>query len=149
MVAPETVALNLKGSIFYASLAALKSIKGSVLKAMFTGKKAFDCDENGRPIIDCDLDVFKHVHTYLVKDRTELPRNAKLRFKVESFIKDYGLDKGLASPGVLTTKVAKEIQKLYDAEPDMSHCEEADRGALVAWKKLGPVKLSWIAMNSP
>ena len=53
---------------------------------------------------------------------------------------------GLSQPSTLLTKVAKVFQTVLNSEPDMSHCER--KNALDSWKKLGPMKLSKIALLS-
>lgn len=47
---------------------------------------------------------------------------------------------------MLTTKVARDFQQLLDQEPDTGDCDS--RAGLEAWKLVGPLKLSDLAMQS-
>ena len=49
-------------------------------------------------------------------------------------------------PSTLMTNLAKEWQKILDTEPNVDHCY--NKVGLDIWKKHGPFKLSWIALNS-
>ena len=53
---------------------------------------------------------------------------------------------GLGKPSTLLTKAAQDFQAVLDSEPDMNLCEK--KNALDSWKKLGPMKLSKIALLS-
>ena len=81
-------------------------------------------------------------------DRTQLPsmQAVELRESAEAEIKYWGLDAGLASPSSLTSNLATRFQDILNTEPDMRHCEE--RAALNTWKKLGPIRLSELALQS-
>lgn len=60
---------------------------------------------------------------FLKQHRTWLPSNkgSKIRRDLaETEIRKWQVDKGLASPSVLTTKVAQEMQKIFDSDPDLS-----------------------------
>lgn len=105
--ASETVALNLSGQIHRYIKSDLTSIDGSKLERIVAGTEAVD--EDGNPYIECDATDFKHVHTYLVHDRTVLPEDPGIRVNVEQLIVNFGLDKGLARPGTLTSNIAKQL----------------------------------------
>ena len=81
-------------------------------------------------------------------DRTQLPstQDAALRESTEVEIKYWGLDTGLARPSSLTSSLATRFQDILNTLPDMRHCEE--RSALNTWKKLGPIRLSELALES-
>ena len=82
---------------------------------------------------------------YLQEDRTWLPpaEDEVMRDLVETEIRKWRVDVGLARPSVLTTKVAKEFQAILDSEPDMSFCR--DKSSLITWKEIRPISLSWLA----
>ena len=44
------------------------------------------------------------------------------------------------------TDLAQEWQKILDTEPNVDHCD--NKAGLEVWKKHGPFKLSWLALNS-
>ena len=70
--------------------------------------------------------------TSKICDRTWLPKNEDDRSLAEKEIKNLGLDKGLAKPSTLTTKVAEDFQRVLDSDPDVSHC--LNKAALDLWK---------------
>lgn len=84
---------------------------------------------------------------YLKKDRAWLPsikKGSKVkRDLVETEIRKWRVDIGLAKPSTLTTKVAREFQEVLNTEPNGMYC--SDRRAIEMWRARGPIKLSWIA----
>ena len=56
------------------------------------------------------------------------------------------MDKGLVRPCVLTTQVARELQRIYNSPPDVSHCDS--KATLARWKQFGPIQLSWLATHA-
>jgi hypothetical protein len=87
---------------------------------------------------------------FLKEHRAWLPSAKKgTRIKrdlTETEIRKWRVDVGLSKPSVLMTQVAKDLQKVYNQEPDMNFCDS--QGALEKWREFGPVRLSWIAQHA-
>lgn len=83
---------------------------------------------------------------FLKNNRAWLPskKGPKVRRDLaETEIRRWQVDKGLASPSVLTTQIAYKLQNIYNTMPDLSECESQNNSS--KWIKLGPIRLSWIA----
>ena len=71
-------------------------------------------------MIDSDVEAVKDMLEYLRQHRTWLPskKGPKIRRdQAETEIRKWGVDKGLARPSVLTTKLAQDFQKILNSEP--------------------------------
>ena len=62
---PSVVSLNVGGTVFETRASTLRSVPGSFLAAMFSGRYTVDCDGQGRPFIDRDPAVFAHILSWL------------------------------------------------------------------------------------
>lgn len=148
---PEKVELNLSGEIIKTKLSTLKKIPGSILDDVASGRSFTAVDDDGRIEIATDSEVFQAALKYVESDRTWLPsakKGSKIqRDLVETEIRKWRLDKGLAKPAVLLTKVAKDFQeKVLNVEPQLP--PGVDNRALMLWRKRGPAKLSDICMHA-
>ena len=123
----DTVDVNCRGEVITTSLKTLKKVRGSKLEQIFAGQVAHGYDKDGRPFLDCDAKVFTKLLDYLSHDRTKLPSDEAAL----SEIRRLELDKGLATPGALTTQIAKQFQAILDSKPPMVHCEK--KTAIKAW----------------
>lgn len=144
---PENLTLNVRGKFIETKLEILNRIQGSVLADIFTGKVYSAVDDKGLPVIDSQPEPFEDMLRFLKEHRTWLP-SAKKGTKIkrdlaETEIRKWRVDVGLAKPSVLMTQVARDLQKVYNTEPDFSFCDS--KGAMEKWRQYGPVKLSWIA----
>lgn len=143
---PEVVKLNVKGQIIESELSTLKKIKGSILDDVFSGRILTAVDAQNQPCIDSNPQAFADMIEFLKQHRAWLPskKGSKVRRDLaETEIRRWKVDKGLASPSVLTTQIAQNLQKIYNSMPDLSECENQQN--VTRWMELGPVKLSWIA----
>ena len=111
---------------------------------MFSGKVHLSYSKDNKIFLDYNRQDVNDILDYCKSDRTWLPK--KRRAQAEANIKRLGLDKGLATPSTLMTDLAKEWQKILDTEPNVDHCDS--KVGLEIWKKHGPFKLSWLALNS-
>ena len=139
---PENVHINVNGSIIETKLKVLRKFDKSILADIFSGRTYTSVDENGYAIIDSDPESFQNMLKYIEEDRAWLPPNDQhaKRELVETEIRKWQVDCGLAKPSTLLTKAAIDFQTVLNNEPDVSLCDTKD--ALQAWQKLGPMKLS-------
>ena len=139
------VKLSVGGQLLEIELKLLTKISGSILKDLFTGKIVAAVDDEGQIVIDSEPEHFKEMLKYLREDRTWLPpaEDEVMRDLVETEIRKWRVDVGLARPSVLTTKVAKEFQAILNSKPDMNFCR--DKSSLITWNEVGPISLSWLA----
>lgn len=105
----DTIEISCRGEVITTSMALLKKIRGSQLEQMMSGKVAHGYDKAGRPFFNIEKAVFQHIIDYLRSDRQRLPpaQDATLLRSVEADIVILSLEKGLATPHTLTTKLAK------------------------------------------
>ena len=70
-------------------------------------------DDEGRAVINSQPEIFEAMLTYIQKDRAWLPSvkkgNQVKRELVETEIRKWRVDVGLARPSVLITKVARDF----------------------------------------
>lgn len=121
---PAELELNVGGEIFCTKLATLKRIPGSILDDVVSGRAQTAVDDDGRIMIRTEPEVFKAALKYVESDRTWLPsakKGSKVhRDLVETEIRKWRLDKGLANPAVLLTRIAKEYQeRVLNQEPSL------------------------------
>lgn len=148
---PAEVELNVSDEIVRTKLSTLKKITGSIVDEIVSGKHFTAVDDAGRIAIAADPEVFKAALKYVESDRTWLPsakKGSKVhRDLVETEIRKWRLDKGLARPSVLQTDIAKEFQdKVLNQEPPLQ--PGADNRALKFWRERGPYKLSDMCLHA-
>ena len=96
----------------HVSLIILRKIRGSKLAKLFSegdeeiGLDFVDIDEDGKIKFDVPLEVFRHIMHYIKWDRAILPDCEMMHTCVIDLIRKLELDRGLARPYSLTTKIA-------------------------------------------
>ena len=143
----QKVQLNVRGEMIKTELTTLTKVKGSTLAAMFSKKIQHEKDKAGSIRLDEDPVAFKHMVKYLESNRNELPSpDDPIRSATEEMIRDFGVDKGLARPDTLTTKVGQEFQKILYTAPEFGKIK--NKKALDKWRALQPINLSELSLMS-